>query len=73
VNGGHGQLRDLAGGLIAASATVGLCAIAVRAGRGGSSARALEGTTLFLAAAAYVAHVLAHHETTASCSHARSW
>ena len=34
-----------------------------RAGSGGSAARALEGTTLFLAAAAYVAHVLAHHET----------
>jgi hypothetical protein len=27
-------------------------------------ARALEGATLFLAAAAYVAHVLAHHEDT---------
>jgi len=60
----HRQLRYLAGGLIAASAVVGLVAIAVRAGSGGSVARALEGTTLFLAAAAYVAHVLAHHETT---------
>jgi hypothetical protein len=36
----------------------------VRAGWGGAPARALEGATLFLAAAAYVAHVLAHHETT---------
>ena len=64
VNIRHGQLRHLAGGLIAASAAVGLVAIVVRAGWGGSTARVLEGTTLFLAAAAYVAHVLAHHETT---------
>ena len=64
VNGRHRQLRYLAGGLIAASATVGLLAIGVRAGWGGAPARALEGATLFLAAAAYVAHVLAHHETT---------
>jgi hypothetical protein len=35
----------------------------IRAGWGGAAARALEGTTLFLAAAAYLAHVLAHHET----------
>jgi hypothetical protein len=56
------QLRHLAGGLIAAAATVGLLAIGVRAGWGGSVGRALEGATLFLAAAAYVAHVLAHHE-----------
>ena len=54
-------LRRLAGGLIALSALVGLTAIGVRAGWGGAPARALEGTTLFLAAAAYVAHVLAHH------------
>ena len=60
----HRQLRHLAGGLIAASAVAGLLAIGVRAGWGGTPARALEGTTLFLAAAAYVAHVLAHHETT---------
>lgn len=58
------QLRHLAGGLIAASAAVGLLAIGVRAGWGGSPARALEGATLFLAAAAYGAHVLAHHQTT---------
>jgi hypothetical protein len=58
------RLRHLAGGLIAASALVGLFAVGVRAGWGGSAARALEGATLFLAAAAYVAHVLAHHETT---------
>ena len=59
----HRQLRHLAGGLIAAAATVGVLAIGVRAGSGGSVARALEGATLFLAAAAYVAHVLAHHES----------
>jgi hypothetical protein len=58
------QLRRVAGGLIAASALVGLFAIAVRAGWGGGTARALEGATLFLAAAAYFAHALAHHETT---------
>jgi hypothetical protein len=39
-----------------------MLAVAVRAGWGGSSARALEGATLFLAAGAYLAHVLAHHE-----------
>ncbi len=64
VNARHRQLRYLAGGLIAASATVGLLAIGVRAGWGGAPARAFEGATLFLAAGAYVAHVLAHHETT---------
>jgi hypothetical protein len=58
------RLRHLAGGLIAASALAGVSAIGVRAGWGGAPARALEGATLFLAAAAYVAHVLAHHETT---------
>jgi hypothetical protein len=62
VSSRHRQLRHLAGGLIAAAATVGLLAIGVRTGWGGSVARALEGGTLFLAAAAYVAHVLAHHE-----------
>jgi hypothetical protein len=55
------QLRHVAGALIAASVGVGLLAVGVRAGWDGSSARALEGTTLFLAAAAYAAHVLAHH------------
>lgn len=64
VNARNRRLRQLAGGLIAASAAVGLVAIGVRAGWGGAPARALEGATLFLAAAAYVAHVLAHHETT---------
>ena len=59
----HRQLRHLAGGLIATAAIVGLLAIGVRAGWGGP-ARALEGATLFLAAGAYLAHVLAHHETT---------
>jgi hypothetical protein len=55
------QLRHLAGWLIAGSVIVGIVAIAVRASWG-SSARALEGATLFLAAAAYLAHVVAHHE-----------
>lgn len=58
------RLRHLAGSLIAASALVGVVAIGVRAGWGGAPARALEGAALFLAAAAYVAHVLAHHEST---------
>lgn len=57
----HRRLRHLAGGLIAASALAGVFAIGVRAAWGGWPARALEGGTLFLAAAAYVAHVLAHH------------
>jgi hypothetical protein len=56
------QLRHVAGGLITCSALVGVVAILVRADSGGAVARALEGSTLFLAAAAYVAHVLAHHE-----------
>ena len=56
------KLRHLAGGLIAASVSIGLLAIAVRAAWGGSSARALEGATLFLAAGAYLAHVFAHHD-----------
>ncbi len=64
MNARNRGLRQLAGGLIAASAAVGLVAIGVRAGWGGAPARALEGATLFLTAAAYVAHVLAHHETT---------
>jgi hypothetical protein len=55
-------LRHVAGGLIAASVGTGLAAIGVRAGWGGSSARALEGATLFLAAGAYLAHVIAHHD-----------
>ena len=64
VNARQTRLRYIADGLIAASATVGLFAIGVRAGWGGAPARELEGATLFLAAAAYAAHVLAHHETT---------
>lgn len=56
------KLRHLAGGLIAASVLAGTFAILVRASLGGSPARALEGATLFLAAGAYLAHVLAHHE-----------
>ena len=56
------RLRHLAGGLITSSALFGVVAIGVRAGSGGAVARVLEGTTLFLAAAAYVAHVLAHRQ-----------
>jgi hypothetical protein len=56
------KLRHLAGGLIAASVLIGVLAVFVRAGWGGSPARVLEGATLFLAAGAYLAHVLAHHE-----------
>jgi hypothetical protein len=56
------RVRHLAGGLIAASVGAGIVAICVRAGWGGSSARAFEGATLFLAAGAYLAHVLAHHD-----------
>jgi hypothetical protein len=56
------ELQRLAGGLIGASVIAGLLAIGVRAVGGGSSARALEGATLFLASGAYLAHVLAHHE-----------
>lgn len=57
------KLRHLAGGLIAASVGAGILAISARAGWGGSPARAFEGATLFLAAGAYLAHVLAHHDT----------
>lgn len=57
------RLGRAAGGLIAASVLVGTLAIGVRAGWGGSLARAVEGATLFLAAGAYLAHVLAHHES----------
>jgi hypothetical protein len=63
VRAGQRQLRHLAGGLIAASVVVGIVAICVRAAWGGAGARALEGATLFLAAGAYLVHVLAHHET----------
>jgi hypothetical protein len=49
--------------MIAASVLVGFAAIGARAASGGSAARGLEGTTLFLAGGAYLAHVLAHHET----------
>ena len=55
-------LRHLAGGLIAASVLAGVLAVFVRAGWGGLPARVLEGATLFLAAGAYLAHVLAHHQ-----------
>jgi hypothetical protein len=54
-------LHQIAGLLIAASVGAGLLAIVVRAAAGGSLARALEGATLFLAAAAYLTYVLAHH------------
>ncbi len=63
LNARQRQLHYAAGGLIAASALAGLLAIVVRAGWGGWPARALEGGALFLAAGAYLAHVLAHHET----------
>jgi hypothetical protein len=56
------KLGHVAGWLIAASVLAGMCAIGVRAGWGGVSARVLEGATLFLAAGAYLVHVLAHHE-----------
>jgi hypothetical protein len=56
------RLRQLAGGLIAASVIAGILAIWFRAVWGGSSARAFEGATLFLAAGAYLAHVFAHHD-----------
>ena len=59
---GERRLRQLAGALITFSALAGVLAICVRTGWGGGAARALEGTTLFLAAAAYLVHVLAHHE-----------
>jgi hypothetical protein len=56
------KLRHLAGWQIAGSVLVGVFAIAVRGGWGGVAVRVLEGATLFLAAAAYLAHVVAHHE-----------
>ncbi len=62
VRTGQRTLRHVAGWLIAGSVLSGLFAIAVRAGWGGLAARVLEGTTLFLAAFAYLAHVVAHHE-----------
>jgi hypothetical protein len=62
VNGRQRRLRHLAGGLIAASTVAGLLAIGVRVAGAGSPARAFEGATLFLAAAAYLVHLLAHHE-----------
>jgi hypothetical protein len=67
VNGLHRRLRHLAGGLIAASALAGLLAIGVRAGWGGWPARGLGVGTLFLAVAAYVAHVRGHQKAPASC------
>jgi hypothetical protein len=57
------QLRHLAGGLIAASALAGVLAIGARVGWGATPARPLEGAALFLAAAAYVGHALAHHDS----------
>jgi hypothetical protein len=56
------SLRRVAGALIVGSAIAGLLAIADRAGGDGSFARAFEGAALFLAAAAYLAHVIAHHQ-----------
>jgi hypothetical protein len=63
VAGRRRQLRHLAGRSDRRERPRGLLAIGVRAGWGGSPARAPEGATLFLAASAYAAHVLAHHET----------
>jgi hypothetical protein len=62
VSSRRSKLRHVAGGLIAASVGAGILAICVRAGWGGSPARPFEGATLFLAAGAYLAHVLAHHD-----------
>ena len=56
------RLRRIAGALIVASASAAVLAIADRAGGDGSLARAFEGAALVLAAAAYLAHVLAHHQ-----------
>ncbi len=56
------KLRRLAGALILASVLAGILAICVRASWGGLAARVLEGGTLFLAAGAYLAHALAHHD-----------
>lgn len=55
-------LRQLAGVLIAASIAFGIATIVARAASGGSlTVRLLEGTTLLLAAVAYLLYVLAHH------------
>ncbi len=62
MKGGRTKLRHLAGGLIAASVGAGVLAIGVRVGWDGSSAQAPEGAALFLAAGAYLAHVVAHHD-----------
>jgi hypothetical protein len=61
VNTHDARLRHLAGGLIVASVLIGVAAIAARALWGGVLARALEGSTLFLAAGAYLAYAIAHH------------
>ena len=58
----HRRLPHIAGWLIAGAVLTGVFAIAIRAGWGGVAARVLEGVTLFLAAAAYLVHVVAHHE-----------
>ncbi len=60
--GRRAQLRALARRLIAASVAVGVLAICVRAAVGGAPAQTLEGATLFLAAAAALAHVVARHD-----------
>ena len=55
-------LRNLSGGVIAASIAVGISTIAVRlAGSGSMALRLLEGATLLLASVAYLFYVLAHH------------
>ena len=55
-------LRSLADGVVAGSIVVGISTIAVRIAGGGSlTLRVSEGTTLLLAAVAYLFYVLAHH------------
>jgi len=53
----------LAAALVAASGTAGLIAVCARVADASTSAlRVVEGVTLFLAAAAYLAYALAHHQ-----------
>ena len=53
----------LAAALVSASAIAGVVAVAARIAKApASDLRAAEGVTLFLAAAAYLAYALAHHQ-----------
>ena len=55
-------LRRLAGALIAASVLAGILSICLRLATAGTAAlRASEGTTLLLAASAYLAYALGHY------------